>query len=312
MAASGSRKVIFAALAGNALIAATKLIAATITGSSAMLSEGIHSIVDTSNQGLLLLGLKRANRPPDRSHPFGYGKEVYFWSFVVAILIFSVGAGVSIYEGVRHVLHPEPIHNARLNYLVLGLSFLFEGGAWLLAYKEFSRARGRMGLLQAVRRSKDPATFLVLFEDSAAMAGILVAFLGIYFGQLTGWIWLDGLASLIIGLILAVTAWLLAVETKGLLIGESAEPEVISGIRLMTKELPAVEHINEVLTLHMGPEFILVNLSLDFRDTATAQQIEQAVAGLESQIRVEFPRVKMVFVAAESWTRYSEQRSASP
>ena len=306
MAASGSRKVIFAALAGNALIAVTKLLAAAATGSSAMLSEGIHSIVDTGNQGLLLLGLKRAQRPADRSHPFGYGKEVYFWSFVVAILIFGVGAGVSIYEGIRHLLHPQPLHNVRLNYLVLGLSFLFEGAAWMLAWREFSRAKGRLGMLAAVRRSKDPSTFVVLFEDSAAMAGILVAFLGIFLGDLLGIAWLDGAASVVIGLILAVTAWLLAVETKGLLIGESAEPEVVSGIRTLAKELPAVEHINEVLTLHMGPEFILVNLSLDFHDTAAGEQIERAIADLDSSIRNQFPRVKKVFVEAESWTRYRE------
>ena len=312
MASSGSRKVIFAALAGNTLIAVTKLLAAAATGSSAMLSEGIHSVVDTGNQGLLLLGLKRAQREADRSHPFGYGKEIYFWSFVVAILIFGVGAGVSIYEGIRHLFNPSPLHNVRLNYLVLGLSFLFEGAAWTLALREFSRAKGRLGLLKAVRRSKDPSTFVVLFEDSAAMAGILVAFLGIFLGDLLGMAWLDGVASLIIGLILAVTAWLLAVETKGLLIGESAEPEVVAGIRQLARELTAVEHINEVLTLHMGPEFILVNLSLDFRDTATGEQIEQAVAGLESRIRSTFPRVKKVFVAAESWSRYREAGTAEP
>jgi cation diffusion facilitator family transporter len=306
MASSGSRKVIYAALVGNALIAATKLAAAASTGSSAMLSEGIHSVVDTGNQVLLLLGLKRAARPADRSHPFGYGMEIYFWSFVVAILIFGVGAGVSIYEGVRHLMHPEPLHNVRLNYIVLALSFLFEGAAWLLALREFSHSKGSLGVMQAVRRSKDPSTFVVLFEDSAAMTGIMVAFLGIFVGDLTGWAWLDGAASLVIGLILAVTAWLLAVETKGLLIGESAEPEVVAGIRIMAKELPAVDHINEVLTLHLGPEFILVTLSLDFLDTATGEEIEHSVAGLESRIRAEFPRVKKVFVSAESWSRYRE------
>lgn len=299
MAHSGSKTVIYAALAGNALIAVTKLVAASITGSSAMVSEGIHSMVDTGNQGLLLLGLKKAGKPADKEHPFGYGKEVYFWSFVVAILIFAVGAGVSLYEGIHHLQHPEPIHNVNLTYIVLGLSFLFEGVAWFLAYKEFNRSKGRLGLMQAVRRSKDPSTFVVLFEDSAAMAGILVAFFGIWVGQLTGWLWMDGAASVVIGLILGLTAWLLAVETKDLLIGESAVPEVVEGVRNMAREVPDVEHVNEVLTLHMGPEYVLVNLSLDFCDTCTAEEVENAIAKLDGRIKLNWPLVKKVFVEAE-------------
>ncbi len=299
MAHSGSKKVIFAALAGNGLISITKLFAASVTGSSAMLSEGIHSIVDTGNQGLLLLGMKKAARPADKEHPFGYGKEIYFWSFVVAILIFAVGAGVSLYEGVHHIQHPVPIENVSLTYIVLGLSFLFEGAAWGFALKEFNRSKGRLGYLQAVRRSKDPSTFVVLFEDSAAMAGIIVAFLGIWLGQITGWMWLDGTASVIIGLILALTAWLLAVETKDLLIGESALPEMVDGVRQLAGEVSEVEFVNEVLTLHMGPEFVLVNLSLDFRDSCTAQQVEEAIAKLDGRIKLNWPLVQKVFVEAE-------------
>jgi cation diffusion facilitator family transporter len=299
MAHSGSKKVIFAALAGNALISVTKLFAASVTGSSAMLSEGIHSIVDTGNQGLLLLGIKKAARPADDEHPFGYGKEIYFWSFVVAILIFAVGSGVSLYEGVHHIQHPEPIKNVSLTYIVLALSLLFEGAAWFFAFKEFNRSKGRLGYLKAVRQSKDPSTFVVLFEDSAAMAGILVAFLGIWLGQVTGWLWLDGAASVVIGLILGLTAWLLAVETKDLLIGESAVPEMIAGVRGLAGEVTEVEHVNEVLTLHMGPEYILVNLSLDFRDSCTAEQVEDAIARLDGRIKLNWPLVKKVFVEAE-------------
>ncbi len=300
MAHSGSKKVIFAALIGNALISATKLVAASITGSSAMLSEGIHSIVDTGNQGLLLLGLKKAAKPADKEHPFGYGKEVYFWSFVVAILIFAVGAGVSIYEGIRHLQHPEPIHNVHLTYLVLALSFLFEGAAWFLAFKEFKRIKGARTFMQEVRRSKDPSAFVVLFEDSAAMAGILVAFLGIWLGQVTGLLWLDGAASVVIGLILGLTAWLLAVETKDLLIGESAVPEVVASVKNLASEVAEVEHVNEVLTLHMGPEYVLVNLSLDFRDDCSAVDVEKAIALLDQRIKLNYPLVKKVFVEAES------------
>jgi cation diffusion facilitator family transporter len=299
MSHSGSRKVIFAALAGNSLIAVTKLGAAAFTGSSAMLSEGIHSIVDTGNQVLLLLGLNRSKRLPDPQHPFGYGKEVYFWSFVVAILLFGVGAGVSIYEGIRHIQHPEPMENVLINYLVLGFAFLFEGAAWFFAFKEFSKVKGKRGLLQAVRESKDPTTFVVLFEDSAAMAGIIVAFVGIGLSQMTGLYWLDGAASVVIGLILAGTAWMLAVETKDLLIGEAATPATIAGISDLASRMPGVEKINEVLTLHMGPEYILVNVSLDFADDCTAEHIEDEIAQLTRTIKTEWPLIKKVFVEAE-------------
>ncbi len=299
MAQSGSRNVIFAALAGNTLIAATKLGAAAVTGSSAMLSEGIHSLVDTGNQILLLVGLGRSKRQADPAHPFGYGKEVYFWSFVVAILIFAGGAGASIYEGIRHLNHPEPITNVRLNYLVLALAFVFEGAAWVFALKEFRRTKGPRSYLQAVRDSKDPATFVVLFEDAAALLGIVVAFLGIWLGQVTGLVWLDGAASVVIGLILGFTAWLLAVETKDLLIGEAATPECIAGIGNLAAAAEGVQSVNEVLTLHMGPEYILVNLSLDFRDDLTADRIEDIVAHLDREIRREWPLVRKIFVEAE-------------
>nr|MEE4266582.1 cation diffusion facilitator family transporter [Candidatus Krumholzibacteria bacterium] len=299
MASSGSRTVIYAALTGNALISVTKLVAAGITGSSAMLSEGIHSIVDTGNQGLLLLGLHRGKRKADPNHPFGYGKEVYFWSFIVAILIFAVGAGVSIYEGIHHLQHPVAIHNPNINYIVLGLAFIFEAVPWTVAVKEFNKTRRGLSMIQAVRRSKDPSTFVVLFEDSAALLGIVVAFVGILLGQLTGALWLDGAASVVIGLILAGTAWVLAIETKDLLIGESARPEVVEGIRAMALETGGVEKVNEVLTLHMGPEFILVNLSVDFSDNLAAEEVEKAAVRLTARIKREWPRVKKVFIEAE-------------
>ncbi len=299
MAHSGSKKVIYAALVGNALIAVTKLAAAATTGSSAMLSEGIHSIVDTGNQVLLLVGLGRSQRQADPDHPFGYGKEIYFWSFVVAIMIFAVGAGVSLYEGIRHIQHPAPMANAKLNYMVLALAFVFEGVAWGMALKEFRLSKGRLGYLQAVRQSKDPATFVVLFEDTAAMLGIIVAFVGIWLGQVTGLVWLDGAASIVIGLILGLTAWLLAVETKDLLIGEAAAPDCVAGVRKLAAGTDGVLKVNEVLTLHMGPEYILVNLSLDFQDDFTADRIETAVAELEMAIKADWPLVKKIFAKAE-------------
>jgi cation diffusion facilitator family transporter len=298
--ASGSKKVIYAALVGNGLIAVTKFGAAAFTGSSAMLSEGVHSVVDTGNQVLLLLGLRRAKRPPDEAFPFGHGKEIYFWTFVVSISIFAVGAGVSIYEGVQHLFHPAEIVNPLVNYVVLLLAMLFEGVAWLMAFREFNRAKGDMGAVEAIQRGKDPTLFAVLFEDSAAMAGLVVAFLGISLGQLTGWLWLDGAASVAIGLILAGTALWLAQETMGLLIGESASHEVVQGIRDLTTALHGVEEVNEVLTLHMGPDFVLVNLSVDFDDALDATAIEGAVETLTRSLRTNYPEVKRVFVEAEA------------
>ena len=292
---SASKKVIWAALIGNSLIAITKFIAAAFTGSSAMLSEGIHSLVDTGNQVLLLYGLKRSQAPPDDHFPFGHGKEVYFWSFVVAILIFAVGAGISLYEGIVHILHPSRMANPHINYLVLGFAFLFEGAAWLFALREFSRAKGKWGYLEAVRRGKNPSLFVVLFEDSAAMLGLGVAFLGIYMTQATGNPFYDGLASIVIGLILGGTAIWLAHETKGLLIGESANREIVHGIRILASSYPQVESVNEVLTLHMGPDYILANISLDFVDTVPAGHVETVLEQIRTAIKEEYPQVKRIF-----------------
>ena len=308
--AASSKKVIYAALAGNTLIAVTKFVAAAVTGSSAMLSEGIHSLVDTGNQALLLHGLKQAKKPPDAQFPFGHGKELYFWSFVVAILIFAVGAGVSIYEGFLHLGHPEPIENPHVNYIVLGLAMVFEGAAWLLAWKEFRVYKGGRGYIRAVHEGKDPTMFVVLFEDSAALLGLAVAFVGVLASQLTGILYFDGAASIVIGLILAATAVWLAYETKSLLIGESANPEVVDCIRKIAESSPQIQHVNEILTMHMGPEYILVNLSVEFVDSATADDIENAIAELDRRLKEKMPRVKRVFVEAES--RREGQHSDAP
>ena len=301
--AASSKKVIYAALLGNALIAVTKFGAAAITLSSAMLSEAIHSLVDTGNQLLLLYGLRRSKIPADKEFPFGHGKELYFWSFVVAIMIFAVGAGVSIFEGVRHIKHPESIENAYINYIVLGLAMVFEGGAWLFAWRAFKKYKGRKGYLRAVREGKDPSMFVVLFEDSAAMLGLVVAFAGVFLADRTGILYFDGAASIIIGLILGGTAAWLAYETKGLLIGESADPEVVKCIHDIADAYPQIQHVNEVLTMHMGPDYILVNLSVEFVDSATTDQIEDIIAALDRKLKGRVPNVKRVFVEAESRKR---------
>jgi cation diffusion facilitator family transporter len=298
--ASGSKKVIYAALAGNALIALTKFIAAAVTRSSAMFSEGIHSAVDTGNQILLLHGLHRSKKPADEQFPFGHGRELYFWSFIVAILIFAVGAGISVYEGVQHLLHPHPIQNPVVNYIVLALAMVFEGGAWLFAWREFSKVKGSYGYFEAVHRGKDPSLFVVLFEDSAAMLGLVIAFFGVLLGHITGNPFYDGVASVLIGLILASTAVWLAYETKGLLIGESANKEVVQAIRRILSDHEPIEHVNEILTMHMGPEDILVNLSVDFIEGATAEEVEASVTQLDRHIKENLPQVKRVFIEAEA------------
>ncbi len=298
--ASSRKLVIYAALAGNTLIAIMKFIAASITGSSAMFSEGIHSVVDTGNQMLLLYGLRQAKKPADDRFPFGHGKEIYFWSFVVAIMIFAVGAGISVYEGIHRLLEPSPVDNFLVNYIVLLLALIFEGAAWFFALKEFRKAKGQWGYFEAVQRGKDPSMFVVLFEDSAAMLGLIVALLATYLTQVTGNLYFDGIASIVIGLILAGTAIWLAIETKGLLIGERANVHVIDGIRKLSQSYDNIEHVNEVLTMHMGPEFILVNISVEFRDEATATEIENTVSQLDAAIKNEFENVKRIFIEAEA------------
>jgi len=298
--ASGSKTVIAAALAGNCLIAATKFAAAALTGSSAMVSEGIHSLVDTGNQVLLLFGLHQAKKPPDERFPFGHGKEVYFWSFVVAILIFGLGAGISIYEGVSHLLEPATLRNALVNYVVLGLALAFEGAAWTIAYREFRKTQGKLGWLRAVQSSKDPTVLVVLFEDSAAMLGLLIALAGVGLTQLTGDPTYDAAASIGIGVVLAVTAAWLASETKGLLIGERARPDVVEDIRRICRDLDKVVRVNEVLTMHMGPEYVLATLSLEFADALTITELERTIEDLNQRIRKAHPDVKKVFIEAES------------
>jgi len=296
---SGSKKVIIAALLGNALISVTKFTAAVFTGSSAMLSEGIHSLVDTGNQILLLYGMKQAEKPADENYPFGHGKEIYFWSFIVAILIFALGGGISIYEGIHHVMHPVEITDPFINYIVLGFALIFEGAAWYFALREFNKSKGKWGYVDAVKRAKDPSVFVVLFEDSAAMLGLLVAFFGILLTQITGILYLDGVASIIIGLILISTAIWLAYETKGLLIGESANKPVVQGIRLVLQHNENIEIVNEVLTMHMGPNFILANISVDFKDNLTSEELEKCIAELDLAIKYKYPLVQRVFIEAE-------------
>ncbi len=296
---ASQRKVVLAALGANVLIALSKFMAAAWTGSSAILSEGIHSVVDTGDQLLLLYGMHRAKQAPDHDFPFGHGKEIYFWSLIVAILIFSLGAGVSLYEGVTHLVAPRPVRDFFVNYIIIAIAFLFESASWIVSLREFSRSKGKRGYIRAVLVSKDPTVFMVLFEDSAALLGLSAALAGNVLTQLTGYRVFDGAASVLIGLILGGIAVFLAHETKGLLIGESAGPEVTEGIRSIAAVSGRVKHVNEVLTMHMGPDFILATISVEFEDRSSSDDIESAIEQMDLNIKKAFPRVKKIFIEAE-------------
>lgn len=296
--AGNSKLVIYAAMLGNGLIALTKFGAASYTGSSAMLSEAIHSLVDTGNQGLLLYGMKRATRPADKIHPYGYGREIYFWAFIVAILIFSVGGGISIYEGMHKLDHPEPITSPLVNYIVLGLAIFFESGSTYVAYREFKKSKGERRYVEALRASKDPALYTVLLEDFAALLGLVIALIGIALAQALDMPALDAMTSIAIGVVLIATAGFLCYESKALLIGESAAEEIVDGIHKIIARMPEISATHAVLTQHLAPQEILANISVDFRDDLTAGAVERTIGSLRQQVQQAFPDVTRVFIEA--------------
>jgi cation diffusion facilitator family transporter len=298
--------VVHAALIGNLAIALVKLVAAALTSSSAMLSEAVHSLVDVINELLLLYGLRRAEKCPDTTHPLGYGRELYFWSFIVALLVFALGAVVSLYEGVDHLRHPMPMERALLNYVVLAASFICEAASWSVSLKAFRASKGNLGYIGAFRASKDPITFIVLFEDSAAMIGLVIAAIGISCALLFHQPLYDGVASVGIGLVLAISSILLARETKGLLIGEPALPLVRESILRIATQDPDVTRANGVLTVQMGPNQVLAALSAEFRDGLTTQQIELCVSRIEAAIGSAHLGVTALFIkpqTPENWRR---------
>ncbi len=291
---------IYGALGANLLIAVTKFIAAGFTGSSAMLSEGIHSVVDTGNEVLLLLGLKKSRKPADDGHPFGHGKELYFWSLIVAVALFGVGGGMSVYEGITHLQHPRALEALAWSYGVLGAAFVFETVSWVIAVRALLPEIREEGLWRAVRTSKDPSVVTVLFEDSAALAGLVVAFLGVFLGQWLHSPYADGIASIVIGVILAAVALFLVYQSKGLLLGESADPKVVEDIRALARAIPAVANVQRPLTMHFGPDEVLLNLEMDFRPDATAAQITEAIERLEHDVRERHPEIGRIFIEAKS------------
>lgn len=293
-----SKVVVYGAVAGNVAIAVTKFIAAAITGSSSMLSEAVHSVVDTGNGLLLLVGLKRSQRKADPEHPFGYGKELYFWSLLVAVLLFGIGGGISAYEGVNHVLHPEPLQDPKWNYIVLGAAAVFEGASFSLGFHTLWKQKGERSIWRALRESKDPSVFTVIAEDSAALCGLAIAALGIFFSHRLNIPELDGIASITIGILLAGVAIALIYETKGLLIGEGVDKKMVQGIERIAADNAAVALAGRPLTMYFGPENVLLALDVQFKKEASSEDISSAVDHIESAIRHQYPEVKKIYIEA--------------
>ena len=298
---AGSSKIaIYGAIAANSAIAVSKFIAAFFTGSSAMLSEGVHSLVDTGNGILLLFGIKLSKNPPDDKHPFGYGNEIFFWSFVVAILIFALGGGIAIYEGVRHILHPRQLANVQWNYVVLILAMIFEGAALRVALKQFNASRRNKPFMRALKDSKDSSTVAVVVEDTAALLGLMIAFLSVLLGHLSGWPYFDGIGSVLIGVLLVSVAFFFAVECKALLVGESLLSEEIEKIDQILDEEPRVSVYRRPLSLYFGPNEVLVNLDVHFIDDLNSDQIEQTVDRIEDRIKTALPSVNRIYIEADT------------
>jgi cation diffusion facilitator family transporter len=300
--ASGRPIAVYGALAADLTIAATKLTVAAISGSSAMFSEGIHSIVDSGNQLLLLFGVARSRRPADELHPYGHGKELYFWSLVVAIALFGLGGGMSFYRGVTRLLRPRPIEHTGWTYVVLGVSAVFDGASWTLAFKQLRRTRAGQSLWEAVRESKDPTVFVVLAEDTAALVGLATAFLGVLLTEVLGAPAFDAIASMIIGVVLAVTARFLAYETRGLLVGEAADRGLIRSVRNLAAADAAVVRVERALTMQLGPDQVLLNLEVVFRPELSAGEVAEAIDRIERAIRAVHPEVRRLFIEAEAIT----------
>ncbi len=306
---TSSNKAIYGAIAANIAIAVSKFIAAFFTGSSAMFSEGVHSLVDTGNGILLLTGIRRSKKPADAVHPFGFGKEVFFWSFVVAILIFALGGGIALYEGIKHLKHPTPMVSPVWNYAVIGLAMIFEGSALRVALKEFGRTRGSKPFLQALRESKDSSLIAVVIEDTAALAGLAIAGLAVFLGQITGMHVFDGLGSIFIGLLLVSVSLFFAVECKGLLIGEGLLPERVAIITDILRDETSITDFRRPLSLYLGPHQVLINLDVHFRDTLSPDEIEQAIDRIESRIKTALPVVNRICIEAENLRKKSAKTS---
>ncbi|TSD64935.1 cation transporter [Inquilinus sp. KBS0705] len=297
-----NRTSIYSALAANLLIAATKFIAGIFTNSSSMVSEGIHSVVDTVNQILLLYGLKRSTKPPDSTRPFGYGRELYFWSFIVSILIFGLGGGISIYQGIAHIIHPEPVTNPIWNYVVLALSMIFEGASLMVAIKEFNKVRNGMSWWAAIVKSKDPSSFLVLFEDGAAVMGLSIVFVFMLIGHNYHMPYLDGVASTLVGLLLVCVSTILARESRSLLMGEGIAPETQNKIKALAEGDQHIIKVVNILSTYQSPEDVILMLIVEFDPDIDTEEITASIERVRLAIKSAFPLIKLVFVQPQSYS----------
>lgn len=305
---SGSSKVVIAALIGDFIICVIKFVSSALTGSSAMLAEAIHSVVDALSELLLLFGLRRADQSPDKQHPLGYGREIYFWSFVVAILLFALGAGIAFYEGVTQVLDPQPVHNMGLTYLVLVASMMFEMVTWYIAYNEFGRSRGSRGFMAAFKASKDSTVFTILIEDSSAIIGLIIAFTSVFFAEYLDMPSLDGVGSIGVSLLLGVTALFLAHESKELLIGEPVLPEVQLQMQALVLTDPAVLSINDLVTVHMSPKHIMAGFNIEFTHGLSTAEIEQCFIRLQKLLRTDRSERITLYIRPQSSQHWLSQQ----
>jgi cation diffusion facilitator family transporter len=300
---ASSNKSIYSALAANLLIAITKFVAGAFSNSAAMISEGIHSLVDTINQVLLLFGLKRSKKPADASRPFGYGKELYFYSFIVSILIFGLGGGLSIYQGITHIIRPEELGDPTWNYIVLALSVVFEGASLFIAAKEFNAIRGKNGWWDTIIRSKDPSNFLVLFEDGAAVTGLFIVMVCMFFSHHYNIPQLDGLASLLVGLLLVGVSIILARESRSLLMGEGISDQSKAKIKVIAEQDQAVLKVMHIISVYEAPDEILLMLIVAFKDDLDTQEINESIDRLRLAIKEVFKLMKFVIIQPESIDR---------
>ena len=291
-----SKVAVFGAIAANVVIAAMKFAGAATTGSSAMLSEGIHSLVDSGDGVLLLIGMRLADRPPDERHPFGYGKELYFWSLIVAVLIFGVGGGVSIYEGILRLLDPRPVEDAGWSYAILGAAAVFEGASLAVAVRQFMRSIGDAPFWASLRTSKDPTLYTVMAEDSAALAGLAAAAIGVFGSHTLGEPAFDAGASVVIGLLLCGVSTLLIVQARKLLVGEAVETGMAEAIRAIAQGEPSVHRAGWPLTMHLGPDDVLLALDAEFKTGVPAEEVSQAVNRIEAAVRQRFPEIGRIYI----------------
>ncbi|HEY1287890.1 MAG TPA: cation diffusion facilitator family transporter [Burkholderiales bacterium] len=294
--AGETRRAVVAALAGNLAIAATKFVAAAASGSAAMLAEAIHSLVDTGNGALMLYGLRRSRKPADLEHPFGYGHELYFWTLVVGMLVFALGGGMSIVTGAMHLANPGPPANVGWSYAVLACAAVFEGVGWAYGVKAFHAERRGRGILETIHATKNPATFAVLLEDSAALLGLALAFAGIALSGAPGLAWIDGASSILIGVLLCAVALVMVYESKGLLIGEGVEKRTLDALREMIRADPEVDRVDNLTTIYLGPDEILLAIELRFAARATTLEIRGALARLKRAIQARYPKMRRIYV----------------